>query len=406
MKKNKNYRIKNLLINQKGMALLTTLIFVAVLVSLAVALLTMTSNDSKLSTLQRESNNAFYLAEAGIEKALYNLNVDDYYPMLGESAWRPDSAEPYQEGITEEYFEVTITNIGDTGATPPEEETDRIKIISTGVVNKGKYSSGRRKIEVIAKIDFLLEAMYKYAILSDKVIIFQGTPGPTIDGDMHSNDDMEVNGQFADNYDGNATCTGDNNEVDSDNIDFPEQPVPTVSYTDLFNEAGTYGGTVHTDTVDLGNGDVEEWTGIHYIQGDLIAKNGSTINITNGAIIVEGNVDIRAKATFNHIIDEDNDTYNWLDSGFSHLGVIAQGDILLHAKSAVVNGIVQSVLPDGTSTGTIDLRNEATIYGSAIAQTVQLHNKCNIIYDPDATSDITTQGDGFYKKVSWQEIYD
>ena len=87
------------------------------------------------------------------------------------------------------------------------------------------------------------------------------------------------------------------------------------------------------------------------------------------------------------------------------LGVIAQGDILLHAKSAVVNGVVQSVLPDGTSTGTIDLRNEATIYGCAIAQTVQLHNKCNIFYDPSANSDITTQGEGFYKKISWQEVY-
>jgi len=406
MRNNKNNRIKKLLINQKGMALLTTLIFVTVLVSLVVALLAMTSNDSKLSTLHRESNNAFYLADAGIEKAFYNLNVDDNYDMVGESAWRPGDTDPiFSEGTTEEYFEVTITNIGDTGATPPEEETDRIKIISTGVVNKGKYSSGKRKIEVIAEIDYLLEAMYKYAILSDRVIIFQGSPGPTIEGDVHSNDAMEVNGQFADNYEGIATSSGDVNEVDDANINFPEQSIPTVSYTDLFDGVGTYGGTLHTGTVNLGNGDVEEWTGIHYIQGDLIAKNGSTINVTNGAIIVEGNVDIRNDATFNHVIDEENDTYSWLDSGFSHLGVIAQGDILLHAKSAVVNGIVQSILPDGTSTGTIDLRNEATIYGSAIAQTVQLHNKCNIFYDPSANSDITTQGEGFYKKISWQEVY-
>ena len=405
MKENKkNSKLNNFISSQKGMALVATLIFTFVLVSMGAALLAMTNNDSKLSTLQRESNRAFYLAETGIEQTFYNLTVDDDYDML---TWRPDDSEDnkYHVGTTEERFEVTITNIGDPDATPSEEITDRIQIISTGFVSKGKFSSGQRKIEVIATIDFMQETTYKYAVLSDKVIIFQGSPGPTIDGDMHSNDDMEVNGQFADNYEGNATCTGDNNEVDSANINYPEQLVPNVNYTDLFNEAGTYGGTVHTGTVELGNGDVEEWEGIHYIQGDLIAKNGSTINVTNGAIIVEGNVDIRAKATFNHIIDEENDTYNWLDSGFSHLGVIAQGDILLHAKSAVVNGVVQSVLPDGTSTGTIDLRNEATIYGCAIAQTVQLHNKCNIFYNPDEFSGITTQGDGFYKKTSWQEVY-
>ena len=77
MKKNdKNYRIKYLLTDQKGMALLTTLIFVFILVTFAVALLVMTSNDTKLSALQRDSTKAFYIAEAGIEKTLYILKKD------------------------------------------------------------------------------------------------------------------------------------------------------------------------------------------------------------------------------------------------------------------------------------------------------------------------------------------
>jgi len=49
---NKDNKFKNIFSNQSGMALLTTLIFVFVLVSLAVALLTMTSNDTKLSFVQ------------------------------------------------------------------------------------------------------------------------------------------------------------------------------------------------------------------------------------------------------------------------------------------------------------------------------------------------------------------
>ena len=69
-------KIKNIFSNQKGMALLTTLIFVFILVTFAVALLTMTSNDTKLSALQRDSTKAFYIAEAGIEKTLYNLKKD------------------------------------------------------------------------------------------------------------------------------------------------------------------------------------------------------------------------------------------------------------------------------------------------------------------------------------------
>jgi len=402
----------NIFSNQKGMALLTTLIFVFVLVSLAVALLTMTNNDSKLSTLQRESNRAFYLAETGIEQTFYNLTVDDDYNML---TWRPDSASPFKVGNNEEYFEVTITNIGDTGATPPEKETDRIKIISTGFVKKGKFSSGQRKIEVIAMIDFLQEVTYKYAVLSERVIILNGSPGATIEGDIHSNDAIEVQGKFGDFYEGIATVGGDNNEVydedeliDGFHINGEVVTIPKINY-DGTGEGFTYedsllyeaetNGTVHEGPVDLDNGNVQNWTGVHYIKGDLTAKNSAGIMITNGVIVVEGDVDIRNSGVFEHTIVEP------YESPFSHLALVATGDILMHAKSSVLNGVVQSIEKDGTSTGTIDFRNGSTVVGSVIAKTVMMHNKTNIIYDEEGMSDITSLGDGFYKKVSWQEVY-
>ena len=413
MKENKkNNKLKNLLTSQKGMALLTTLIFTFILVSLGAALLAMTNNDSKLSTLQRESNRAFYLAETGVEQTFYNLNVDVTYDIL---TWRPDSAGPYKVGNTEEYYEVTITNIGDTGATPPEEETDKIKINSTGFVKKGKFSSGQRKIEVIAVIDFLLETTYKYAVLSEKVIILNGSPGADIEGDIHSNDDIEVQGKFGDFYEGTATVGGDNNEVydedeliDGFNINGDIVSIPKINY-DGTGEGFTYedsllaeavtNGTVHEGNVDLTNSDVRYWTGVHYIKGDLTAKNSAGIMITNGVIVVEGDVDIRNSGIFEHTKDPD------YESPFSHLALVATGDILLHAKSSVLNGVVQSIEKDGTSNGTIDFRNGSTVVGAVIAKTVMMHNKTNIIYDEEGLSEITSQGDGFYKKISWQEVY-
>jgi hypothetical protein len=410
----KNTKIKVPLSNQRGMALLTTLIFTFVLVSLGVALLTMTNNDSKLSTLQRESNRAFYLAETGIEKTFYNLTVDDDYNML---EWRPGDTHPiFSEGNTEEYFEVTVINIGNTGATPPEEETDKIKIISTGFVEKGKFSSGQRKIEVIATIDFMQETTYKYAVLSERVIILNGSPGATIEGDIHSNDAIEVRGQFDDFYTGGtATAGGVNNEVydedeliDGFNINGEIVPIPTINY-DGTGEGYTYEDsllyaaetnlTVHDGPVDLDNGNVEYWTGVHYIKGDLTAKNSAGIMITNGVIVVEGDVDIRNTGVFEHTIVEP------YESPFSHLALVATGDILMHAKSSVLNGVVQSIEKDGTSTGTIDFRNGSTVRGSVIAKTVMLHNKTNIIYDEEGLNEETTWGDGFYKKISWQEVY-
>jgi len=172
----------NMFSNQKGMALLTTLIFVFVLVTLSVALLTMTNNDSKLSTLQKESTRAFYLADAGIEEAFWKLNTNILEKKLNTESenigdwWSSNWIPP---GTANEYYDISVEETGSDADGDP-----LIKITSTGVVSGGKFSSGKRTVEVTAEIDYITETMYDFAILSDHVILFQGTPGPTIEGDV------------------------------------------------------------------------------------------------------------------------------------------------------------------------------------------------------------------------------
>lgn len=409
----KNNLVKKLLLNQKGMALLTTLIFVFILVTFAVALLTMTSNDSKMSTLQRASNKAFYLAEAGIEEAFWKLNtpVEDGGEVMLE--WRPtDYPEP---GTATKYYQVTIRNIGDISL--GEKLTDKIKITSTGVVKSGEYSSGKRTIEVTAKIDFLITSKYIYAILADKFLLFQGTPGPEVNGDVHSNDDIKVSGKFDENYEGTGTCSGEYNDLD-DTPDgsysgVPTKPIPTVDYDDLRTRAqdATTDPTstdiyYHTSDIILEN--AETWgtydnpiTGIHFIEGSLEAKNGSEIWIKNGAIIATGSIDIKEGSK---LIHDRSVGYLDPDDYATALAIIAQGDIRIFAKGAVVTGVVQSILPDGTSDGYIELKNGCEVKGSVIAGAIYVRNKCSVTYDEEI-SKITSKGDDFYIKTSWREAY-
>jgi len=431
MRKNKkNYRIKNLLTNQKGMALLTTLIFVFILVTFGVALLTMTSNDTKLSTLQRDSTKAFYLAESGIEQALYNLNIDENYESL---SWRPGFSDgippfsPYDTSTAAEYYEITIKNIGtnDPDANPPQNETDKIEIISTGVVKgDGKKVSGKRIIKVIADIFFSSEAKYKYAILSDKVMLFQGVPGPRISSEdeenpyppIHSNDSIEVNGPYT--YNGIASSSGERNDLDETGTytGVPEQPIPEIDFETLLNEPlvdnvglDGNGNTINVtrySKIDLGN--KQFWgtpdnpiTGIHFVNGDIIAKNGAEIHIHNGAIIATGKIDLREGSLISHTRDNGpapEPYYINPDNPFTAYAVAAKGDIIFHAKSSSLNGLVQSE-------GKVEFHNESTVRGAVIAETVWLHNKTNIIYDGENLSQYTTQGDAMYRKISWQEVY-
>lgn len=420
MKENKkNNKINNLLSNQKGMALLTTLIFVFILVTFGVALLTMTSNDTKLSTLQRDSTNAFYLAESGIEQALYNLNVDKNYESL---SWRPGFSDgippfsPYNTSTAAEYYEVTIQNKGtnDPDANPPKDETDKIEIISTGVVKgDGKKVSGKRIIKVIADIFFSSEAKYKYAILSEKVMLFQGVPGPRISSEdeenpyppIHSNDSMEVNGPFT--YNGIATSSGERNDLDETGGTYtglPEEPIPEIDFDGLLNESNSNNNTFVGDKI-LNNGQFwgtinEPITGIHFVDGDIIAKNGAEIHIHNGAIIATGKIDLREGSVIEHTRDEGPDPPAYVDpdNPLTAYAVAAKGDIIFHAKSSSLHGLVQSE-------GSVEFHNESTVRGAVIAETVWLHNKTNIIYDGENLSQYTTQGDALYRKISWQEAY-
>jgi len=402
-KKILNKKIKNIFSNQKGMALLTTLIFVGVLVSLAVALLTMTNNDSKMSTLQRASNKAFYLADAGIEDTLWKLNTDVLDGGEDILLWSPtDEPNP---GTATEYYQVTIVNTGydENG------ERDKIKITSTGTVVGGKFSSGKRKIEVTAEIDFPTEKMYDYAILSDKIILFQGTPGPDITGDVHSNDDILVSGHFGDTYTGTATSSGETNDLDDNgnNTSIPEKTIPTVDYG-LLLERATAAGNVIEGNKSLGN--AESWgtednplTGIHYIKGDLNADNGSEIYVSGGAIIVEGDVNIKYGATLE--IDNDS-TYIDPDDPLTALALVAQGNIKIYAEAEIGEGVVQSILADGkTPEGFIELKNGCQVTGSVIADTVYLRNKTSVIYPPSGLNEFTKKGDPFFKKTSWREVY-
>ncbi len=417
-KKNKKIRdnkIKGLLSNQKGIALLTVLIFIFLMVTFVVALLAMTGNDIKISAIQRDSTKAFYQAESGIEQALYNLNVDANYNVLH---WRPGQNPPEiytkKPFNSSEYYEVTITDIGDPDAEPPELSTDKIKIISTGILTPvGVEHSRKRSIEVLAVIGWNTDVTYKYAVLSEKVITVNGSgPGmPIVEGDMHSNYSIEVNGHFADGYDGTATTSGETNDLDEteehihtgvDTVDMP--PVDYVELRKRASDAQDASGDIHVHIGDviLGNGEVRNWTGIHYIEGNLEAKNGSEIHVTNGAIIATGDVYVKEGAIFNI----DNDPINYLDptDPITALALVAQGDIRIYAKSEIGVGVVQSILPDGTTEGFIELKNGCTVTGSVIADTVFLHNGSTIIYDETNLQKYITQGDPFYKKISWREL--
>ena len=373
-----NSKINNIFSNQKGMALLATLIFVFILVTFSVAILTMTNNDSKLSTLQRESTRAFYLAETGIDKALWYLNTPTEYGGQDKFDWRPtDYPDP---SSNTEYYQFTIEDIGidDLNATPPTYKTDKIEITSVGTVNEGKYSAGKRTVVVTAEIGISPSSTlsYNYAIFADLIITLDGNV--TVNGDIHAN--VDIGGSNNDpTVNGEQTIGGDEGYP---KVDFDW-------YKDMIEEGEIDGHYYGDNTSKIFNTD-ETISGIHFVDGDVEIPANVELNIHNGAILATGEIRSFGHAKITHTRSTD---YT------NPLALVAMKDISLGGTISV-QGIIQSYQNIDVG-GTVDIVN-----GALFSNNVKVNGDVIVTYDPTLLGEVVPgTGIEVYIKTSWREAY-
>ena len=384
MKENKkNNKIKVPLSNQKGMALLTTLIFVFILVTFGVSLLTMTGNDSKMSTLQRDSTKAFYQADAGIEKAIWYLN---------SSEDNPDGLDfmgPLDGGTTAEFYNVVFSY--DSG--PPEIKT----LLSTGkVVGGGEYNKGTRKIEVkLTKgIKQSPNLTYDYAVLTDGNMEIDGSP--LFHGNIHANGDLTKKGLGTVTMEyGSATATGITNDpgLCTDNQPYQEFPhiywdyYEGISKTQEIIDTHIYNNYYPGDvTFDAPN----TLYGTHFIDGNVTIS--TELILHNAAIFATGYIWVKGGVGDVTLDNADNP---------NPLSLVAKNYIRVDGN-VHGEGIIQTE-------STFTLNGNVNIQKGAIyADDGVFHGgggSMNVYYDTDYT-DIVVPGTGIpvWVKISWREL--
>jgi len=369
--------------NQKGMALIATLIFVFVLVSFSVALLVMTGNDSKLSTLHRESTRAFYLAETGVDKALWYLNTPIAQGGYGIN-WRTTSPLVYPPSTTTEYYEVTVETITEPGPGVAE----IITIHSTGkVLLGGEYNKGTRVVEVTLEEGTAPSegAVYNYALMTfaeDSNLTFDGHV--KIEGDVHSNGDITGNGwDPEDDVDGDVSYSGDDTDLDgASQADVQTYPVIDWEYYKLNADE------VYDDDTAYEIGGSEPLVGIHYFKGDV--EISSDLDVY-GTIVVEGNITVHGHPEINLV-----------QEGAISLVMVASGNVTL-SGNVHVTGIIHT---EGiiTLNGTTNVELGAILAEDGVVNGTGAETK--IVYDV-ANQDQPQPSTGIpvWKIASWQEVY-
>jgi hypothetical protein len=386
-KKIKDNKIKGLLSNQKGVALLTVLIFIFIMVTFVVALLAMTSNDIKLSAMQRDSTKALYQADGGIEWTIWYLNSSEDNPD------GMDFVGYLHEGTTTEYYDVEVQ-----GAVPgPPEDPEEINtLISTGTIEGGGRYVQDRVVEVKLKKGIMPVPglTYDKAIFTDDDCDFSG--GISISGNIHANGDLGVSSTEAFSLDGEATASGTNDYGDGD---VPPEEFPHIDwlYFQDLAEREVNGGFYYDadpdipgDTTVIFN-DPKYLTGIHYVDGDVIIK--TDLILENATIAANGTIEILG-----------NGSINLMNDLTAHpLSLIAKGDII-NGGSIHGEGIIQTE-GNFTNNGVVEI-NEGAIY----ADTGVFHGgggvAFNVAYSPDLIS-VTVDGTGIpiWRKISWREVY-
>jgi hypothetical protein len=389
-----NKKMKILLTNQHGMALVATLIFVFVLVSFGVALLAMTGNDSKLSTLQRESTRAFYLAETGIEESIWYLNSSE------ENADGLNYVGPLHEGDSSEYYDVDIL---DTDPGPPETKTIRSK---GTVAGQGQYDKGTGTIEVKLKKDIAKapDLFYDYAVLTDGDMTING--GVSFHGNIHSNSALTNNGTINLEY-GTMTATGEIKDNSGLTTYLPYQDFPHVAweyYESISNKQESIDGhiynTYYSGDVDFDSS--ETLYGVHFVDGNVTISSDELI-LHDATIFATGEIYINPGKR--DIILEKSENSN-------PLALVAKEDITVGGNAIITgDGIIQTeglFWLHGTTNikGAIYADDGIFGGGGAPGEEEEGPENFNVYYDTDLIHTVVPgTGIPVWVKISWREVY-
>ncbi len=386
--------MKNLTGNNRGSALLISLILMLMLAGLGMMTIDRSNDDLDLSYNTLHDEQAFHVAEAGAKRALVELAAN--------ASWRT--------GFTNESFCGGMFTV-----VVRDSSTDSTLLDTVEVISIGEIAGGLSQVELTLVPDEFSPFSYalfgddwveiKNSALTDSYNSDSGTYAATAifdEGDVGSNGDIDVKnsadigGDLATSFEGGldinpgATVAGDTTSAAD------EQTMPPVSAAEFAaalasNDnatglSGSYSYNAGAKTLYITN-DVTLQSGTYFFT-DITFKNGATMELAAGAevvIYVDGNIEVKNSATIN-------------DGGSpKDLQIYSSGDFILKNSGDCYATFYS---PEGNA----DLRNSGDFYGSVIANTLVVHNSAGFHYDR-GLSEVKRTGDDGFERVAWGDAY-
>ena len=350
---------------------------------------------------QVAATQAFWLAEAGIQKTIDQLNNGGLVSAEWEETESGSNIFESKEPLTinsQGYFEISVDELD--SAFPEITSYGYIPIVGADA-NKEAKNYAQRNIRVT-----MYENAFHFGVLGDDLVRIQQSDNAFIDSDVASNKNITTEGQVivdGDVYYGPegefvykdklVTINGETTQNDNP-IPLPDVVVPQ-ELVDL-----TY-STLTPPTLSSGNYKFESFklTGDLTIEGTANIYITSTLEITGGQFIIEGGgavniyVDGDVNIGGNAMVNTEGTPANLILYSNEEITIKFSG-------GAEFYGAVYAPHAEINISGTAQ---ETKIYGAIVGNTINFKGNYTLEYDENLEN--VVYADKRYSLYSWREIY-
>ena len=380
--------------SNRGSALLITLCLMGMMTLLALGALKNSNTDMELSFNNENSERAFYIADAGAKRAVYQIRTD--------TTWRT--------GFNNVGFSGGTYNVQLTDSTTNSALGDTILISSTGDILN---ASSEIEICMYPEDNY----PFRYAMFAKSSVDIRNSmqtdsynsdsgsyflTHTSTDGDVGSNGTIDVYngatvaGDAMTSLNGGLTVVNRPDVLGDTSSTVPEQFVPDIPASEFaLAETSSIASTGITGTYSYNpvtkafssTGSVQLTGGVYYFTS-ITLLNSASLTIAPGAevtIYVDGDVELKNSSEVN------------VGGVPSSLKIFSSGDFVLKNSGDIYATFY-------SSTGDADLRNSGEFYGSIVADDIVSHNSSKFHYDRDL-SNYKKGKTGQILMVGWKENF-
>lgn len=399
----------------RGFVLVTALLVMITLLSLAYFMSAFALTENKISSSQAASVQAYYLAESGVNEAIWRLKNDSAWKSNFESSatWNTTvtrSSALYKNGS----YTIAIQNTAKANGT----------ITVTSKINLG-LSSAQRVIKTTvykALGDTIIGANGEFA---DGNIDMSGTTLNVVGGGLFSNNNVIVNYWSTINVDGDVKAVGNvvsnlwstivaSSTQSANNPPAPAaMTMPAISFdnsgdSDSLKARATkvYTASQFSNLLWSYRNKTLTLTGITYVTGDVDINYYNDL-VINGALVADGDITLGANSLGCLLGGRSDITMSSLNTS-TPSGIFSKSRIDLELCLSSLSG--QGVIYANDKVNVLSLPNGITITGALVSRKLTLTSLWQgftIIYDPDVIN--ASVGDPAYSPVvtidHWEEEY-